>query len=99
MSMVKDNWHNVKQYPLPAVRALTPRFGGSALFYLSSLGTRDGLWRYQDGQALEVWKGAEGALLEPPAPSLDGRRVGFVVRQNGKLRLQIETADGTEPRV
>ena len=30
---------------LPTARALAPRFGGKSLFYLSSRGTGDGLWR------------------------------------------------------
>ena len=88
---------DVKPFPVPTVRALMPRFGGTMLFYLSSRGMGDGLWRYQDGKAQEVWNGAEGALLEPPAVSLDGRRVAFVIRRKGRLRLQVETADGTEP--
>jgi serine/threonine protein kinase/Tol biopolymer transport system component len=87
---------DVKPFPVPTMRALMPRFGGAALFYLSSQDAGDGLWRYQDGQALEIWKGANGALLEPPAVSPDGRRVAFVLRRNGKLRLQVEMADGTD---
>ena len=43
---------DVKPYPLPSVRALMPRFGIDALFYLSSQGAGDGLWRYQNGEAL-----------------------------------------------
>jgi len=89
---------DVRPFPLPTVRALMPRFGGDALFYLSSQGSGDGLWRYQNEQALEIWKGAEAALLEPPAVSFDGRRVAFVLRRNGKSRLQVETADGTDPQ-
>jgi hypothetical protein len=53
--------HDVKPFTVPTVRALAPRFGGSSLFYLSSLGTGDGLWRLRDGQATEIWKGADGA--------------------------------------
>jgi serine/threonine protein kinase/Tol biopolymer transport system component len=90
---------DVKPFPVPTVRALMPRFGAAALFYLSSRGMGDGLWRYQDGQAQEIWNGADASLLEPPAVSLDGRRVAFVLRRSGKLRLQTETADGTEPQV
>src|SRR5262249_28984195 len=89
---------DVRPFPLPTVRALMPRFGGGALFYLSSQGSGDGLWRYQNEQALEIWKGADAALLEPPAVSFDGRRVAFVLRRNGKLRLQVETSDGTDPQ-
>jgi eukaryotic-like serine/threonine-protein kinase len=60
---------DVKSFPVPTVRALAPRFSGSALFYLSSHGTGDGLWRLQDGQAVELWRGSEGALA-----SSGGRR-------------------------
>jgi Tol biopolymer transport system component len=89
----------VKPFLVPAVRALMPRFGGADLFYLSSRGMGDGLWRYRDGKVQEIWNGAEGALLEPPAASFDGRRVAFVLRRKGRLRLQVEMADGTEPQL
>ncbi len=39
---------------LPTARALAPRFGGSSLFYLSSRGGGDGLWRYAGGQIAEI---------------------------------------------
>jgi serine/threonine protein kinase/Tol biopolymer transport system component len=87
---------DLKPFPLPTVRALSPRFGGSSLFYLSSRGAGDGLWRYQDGQAVEIWKGSEGALREPPAISQDGQRVAIVLRQHGRLRLHVITADGAQ---
>ena len=87
---------DVKPFPLPTLRALAPRFGGMSLFYLSSRGAGDGLWRYQDGQASEVWKGTDGALLELPAASPDGRRVAIVFRQQGKLGLHVVSADGAE---
>src|SRR5215510_14774022 len=89
---------DVKPYPLPSVRALMPRFGADALFYVSSQGAGDGLWRYQNGEVLEIWRGATAALLEPPAVSADGGRVAFVLRQNGSLRLHVETSEGTESR-
>jgi Tol biopolymer transport system component len=87
---------DVKPFPVGTVRALAPRFGGSSLFYLSSRGTGDGLWRYGDGQASEIWKGSEGALLEPPAVSPDGRRVALVLRRNGTPNLRVALADGSE---
>ncbi|MET0165208.1 MAG: protein kinase, partial [Vicinamibacterales bacterium] len=88
---------DVRPFPLSATRALSPRFSGTSLFFLSSSGTGDGLWRFQDGQILEIWKGSDGGLLESPAISKDGRRVAFVVRRNGKLVLQVENTDGTDP--
>jgi Tol biopolymer transport system component len=61
---------------------------------LSSVGTGDGLWRYQDGQAFEIWKGADGALLHPPAVSPDGQRVVVALKQQRSLRLHLLSADG-----
>ena len=87
---------DVKPFTLPTVRALAPRFGGPTLFYLSSLGTGDGLWRYRGGQALEIWKGATGALLEPASVSADGTRVAIVLRRRGKRQLHVLSADGAE---
>jgi Tol biopolymer transport system component len=88
--------HDVKPFTVPTERALAPRFGGSSLFYLSSLGTGDGLWRFRDGQATEIWKGADGALRETPAVSPDGGRVAIVLRRNGKRQLHVLSSDGAE---
>jgi Tol biopolymer transport system component len=88
--------HDVKPFTVPNVRALAPRFGGSSLFYLSSLGAGDGLWRFRDGQTTEIWKGGDGALLETPAVSLDGLRVAIVLRRNGKPQLHVLSSDGAE---
>jgi hypothetical protein len=87
--------HQVKRFALPTVRALAPRFGGSSLFYLSSLGGGDGLWRYAGNQAVEIWKGSGGALLEPPAVSLDGKHIAFPLRREGKIRVNVMNDDGT----
>jgi Tol biopolymer transport system component len=84
--------HDVRPFLLPSVNPIAPRFGAVSLYYLSG----DGLWRYQDGQALQIWKGADGTLLEPPAVSPDGRRVAIVLRRSGKLRLHVLSGDGAE---
>jgi serine/threonine protein kinase len=85
---------DVKPFPLPTVRALAPRFGAESLFYLSALGGGDGLWRYRDNQVLEIWKGADGALLEPAAASSDGKRVAISLRRQGRISLNIMSDDG-----
>jgi Tol biopolymer transport system component len=87
---------DVKPFTVPTVRAVAPRFGGASLFYLSSLGTGDGLWRLRDGQVTEIWKGGDGALLETPAVSRDGGRVAIVLRRSGKHQLHVLSADGAE---
>ena len=89
---------DAEPFPLPTVRALAPRFGGDTLFYLSSRGTGDGLWRYRDGEAVEIWKGSESPLLEAPAVSPDGKSVALVLRQGGRSRLHIRSEDGAELR-
>ena len=83
-------------YRLPSVRALAPRFGPNGLFYLSSRGTGDGLWRLEDEEPLEIRSGAGAALLAPPAVSPDGSMVAIVPRRNARLSLEIVSADGAE---
>jgi hypothetical protein len=85
----------VKRFPLPTVRALAPRFGGASLFYLSSLGGGDGLWRFRENQALEIWKGIDAPLFDPAAISPDGKHVAIAVRRQGKFQLEIANDDGT----
>jgi Tol biopolymer transport system component len=85
---------DAKPMVLPTVRALSPRFVGQALFYLSSQGTGDGLWRFEDGKSVEILKGSDEALFEPPAVSADGRQLAVILRRDGKLRLHVLSADG-----
>ena len=68
------------------------------MFLLSAGGTGDGLWRVQDGQAVEVIRGADAALSEPPAVSQDGQLVAVVLSKNGRQQLTVMSADGTGAR-
>ncbi|HEX3352724.1 MAG TPA: protein kinase [Terriglobales bacterium] len=90
-----DEEKDVTPFPLPTARAQAPRFGGGWLFYLSSRDGADGVWCYRDRQALEIWKGSEGALQSPPAVSADGSRVAFALRRDGKRQMNVIAADGT----
>jgi Tol biopolymer transport system component len=89
---------DVEAFSVPTSRALGPRFRGTSLFYLSGRSTGDGLWRLLDGQAVEIWKGSDGALLAPPAVSPDGHRVVVTIRKAGKGQLILLAADGSESR-
>ena len=89
---------DVQPFTVPTSRALAPRFAGPSLFYLSSVGTGDGLWRFESGQTTEIWRSRDGALSEPPAVSRDGQRVAIVTRQDGKRQLVTMAADGTNSR-
>ncbi|MGB7284073.1 MAG: protein kinase [Candidatus Acidiferrum sp.] len=86
---------DVAAFPLPTARAQAPRFGGGSLFYLSSRDGADGLWSSRDGQALEIWKGSDGALQSPPAVSENGSGVAFALIRNGKQQMHVIAADGT----
>ena len=89
---------DAQPYPLQTMRAMAPRFGGGALFYVSAVGPGDGLWRLQDGQASQVWNDADAALAEPPAISADGLRAAVVTIRKGKRHLAVMSADGTNVR-
>jgi YD repeat-containing protein len=89
---------DIKPFPLPSGRALAPRYGGSALFYLSSRGVGDGLWRFQDGQALEIWRGADGPLQEPGAPSPDSKRLAIILRIENRRTLHTISSEGGDLR-
>jgi Tol biopolymer transport system component len=87
---------DVTRVTLPTVRALSPRIGSNgAIFYLSSLGGGDGLWRFKDNDSLEIWNGREGPLFDPPAISPDGKRVAIALRRRGKIQLNVMDDDGT----
>jgi serine/threonine protein kinase/Tol biopolymer transport system component len=88
----------VSRFSLPAVRAAAPRFGPDELLFLSSKGGANGLWRFKDGVATELWRGSEGMVAAAPAISHDGSRIGFVVRQEGRGHLYVMAADGTGSR-
>jgi serine/threonine protein kinase len=83
---------------LSTTRALAPRFGGSSLFYLSSGGSGDGLWRYREGKIAEIWRGSETALLEPAGVSPDGSQVALLLRKDDDWRLHTLRTDGTQLR-
>jgi serine/threonine protein kinase len=80
---------------LPAVRAVSPRFGPNYLLYLSSKGGDDGLWKFQDGMATELWRSPDEVLSAPAAISPDGSRICFTVRKGVRQHLYLMTAEGT----
>jgi len=84
-----------KRLVLPAVRAVSPRYGPNYLLYLSSKGGADGLWKFQDGASTELWKPTDEVLTAPAAISPDGRQICFPVRKGIRQQLYLMTAEGT----
>ena len=90
---------SVSRFAIPAVRAAAPRYGVGSLFYLSSSGASNGLWRFKDGVAAEIWRPDRGAVLSAPAISSDGRRICFPVRVGERSHLYVAESDGTGARL
>jgi len=86
----------VQAVQLAMDRALAPRYGGGTLFYLSSTGAGDGLWRQQNGQPVEVIRGSDDPLSDPPAVSPTGDRVAATFAGHGAPHLTLVSADGLE---
>jgi Tol biopolymer transport system component len=77
-------------------RALSPRYAGDFLAFLSSKGGADGLWTLDNrGTALELWKGGDGGVVAAPAISPDGNRICFSYRKEGRAGLYVINANGT----
>jgi Tol biopolymer transport system component len=85
--------------PLNTASGSSPRLGTDALFYLSSGGARDSVWRLQEGNATEVWSSTEARILGPLAVEQDGGRIAFPVRERGQTSLRVLNADGRAARV
>jgi serine/threonine protein kinase/Tol biopolymer transport system component len=88
----------VTRVPLPNTRALSPRFARDYLAFLSSKGGADGLWKLENGTALELWRGDQGGVMAPPAVSPDGRLICFSYRKRGTTGLYVMNANGTNIR-
>jgi Tol biopolymer transport system component len=89
---------DARPYQVPGVRAWGPRVSGRALFYLSAQGTADGLWRYRDGESVEIWRGSQGELERPAAISPDGLQAAIVLRKEGRRTLTLVETDGSQSR-
>ena len=75
------------RFSLPTVRAVSPRFAQDSLiylFYLSSTSGGDGLWRWKDGSASELWRAGDGAVTDAAGISPDRRQICFPVRKPGQ---------------
>jgi len=84
-------------------RVLAPRYSPvhkvaelDYLFFLSSKGGRDGLWKLENGNPSVLWEGTDGGVVAPPAISPDGRNICFSYRKHGRSGLYVMKSDGSE---
>src|SRR4029078_9502497 len=87
---------DVRSLPTPTLQSMAPRYRGNSLFYFSPASEGEGLWRYQNGHAIEILRAVDSPLFAPPEVSPDGTRVAVVLRRQGKLHLHTVSADGAE---
>jgi Tol biopolymer transport system component len=90
---------SVQSFAAPNARALSPRFGPDYVLLLSGKGGADGLWKMSGESAQELWRGADGGLTSPPAVSLDGTRIAFAYRTQGRAALSVMSANWTDIRL
>jgi Tol biopolymer transport system component len=86
--------------PVSNSRSLSPRFAPTYLAFLSSSGGAklQGLWKLEDGETTEIWRGEHGSVVTPPAISHDGRLICFSLRKGGRSGLYAMNANGTNVR-
>jgi serine/threonine protein kinase/Tol biopolymer transport system component len=84
--------------PVSTTRSLSPRFAPTYLVFLSSKGGADGLWKFEQGETTEIWRGADGGVVTPPAISRDGRLICVSFRKDGRAGLYVMDANGTNVR-
>ncbi|HYR91899.1 MAG TPA: protein kinase [Terriglobia bacterium] len=84
-----------RRISLPTVRGLSPRTGPGYMLYLSSKGGNDGIWKFGDATAVELWSGSHGRVQEGATISPDGQRIAFTAQKEGRNRLYLMNSNGT----
>jgi Tol biopolymer transport system component len=85
---------SARRVAVPAAQAQGPRHAQDGLLYLAGNGGMDGLWRWKDGSAVEVWRASAGAVIAAPGVASTGA-LAFGVRRNGRTTLYVSSSDGT----
>jgi Tol biopolymer transport system component len=89
----------VAQIPLTTSTGFSPRLGPDYLLYVSATGTGEGIWKFANGTATELWSGQGAQVFGGPAIAADGRHVAFSVRQHGQALLCAMQDDGTNAHI
>jgi Tol biopolymer transport system component len=84
---------------LPTGGGSSPRLGPNYMLYVSKKASGESLWKLADGAVTELWSGAGARIAGGPAISMDGRSLAVSIEQQGRTRLHVMNADGTDARV
>jgi len=76
---------------------LSPRLGPNYLLYVA--GTRQSIWKIENGNSTELWSSQGARVFGGPAISRDGRYIAFSVQGHEQTALWVMQADGTSARV
>jgi dipeptidyl aminopeptidase/acylaminoacyl peptidase len=76
----------------------SPRLGPDFIIYLSPQESGDAVWKQQGSASASIWTSPGARMLGAPSIDAEGRRVAFTVRENGRARLYVMNADGTDAR-
>lgn len=87
------------QVALPTARGSSPRFGPGGLLFVGSKDAGDGIWKFADGVATELWSAPGARVIGGPQIAPDQRRVAFSVERLGRREMYVMNADGTDARV
>jgi Tol biopolymer transport system component len=80
-------------------RGSSPRLGPNYLLYVSSKIGGPSLWKLGNETATELWSASEARIIGGPAISADGYRIALSIEHQGRTRLYVMNADGTDARV
>jgi Tol biopolymer transport system component/DNA-binding winged helix-turn-helix (wHTH) protein len=83
---------------LPTFGGSSPRFGRGYLLYLSPDDATRGLWRLDNGEAIELWDGRQGRVVSQPAVHPNGDRIAFTVALEGRRQLYVSDDEGKAAR-
>ena len=72
----------------------SPRTGPDYLIYASLRAGRQGIWKAEKGQSLELWSDAHAAIVGAPSVSRDGLRIAFTVADGEHTSLFVMDSEG-----
>jgi Tol biopolymer transport system component/DNA-binding winged helix-turn-helix (wHTH) protein len=84
---------------LTSSTGFSPRLSPGYLLYVSTIGTRESIWKLANGKSTELWNAEDARVIGGPAISPDGQQFAFAVLQRGRTLLNLMQADGTSTRV